>query len=83
MFDSFTLSGSSLALLNVGEQGVISRFTHTDARVMQTLEALGLELGTSIQLVKQFPNVVVSTGAKQIALTRQLSHAIYVRTHFL
>ncbi|MEY2978546.1 MAG: FeoA family protein [Prochlorotrichaceae cyanobacterium] len=81
MFTGFTISGSSLSLLNVGEQGVISRFTNTDTTTTQTLKSLGLDLGTSIQIVKRFPTVVVSTGAAQIPLTKSLSRAIYVRTY--
>jgi len=81
MFTGFTISGSSLSLLNVGEQGTISRFTNTNAAVTQTLKNLGLDLGTSIRVVKQFPTFIVSNGKTQISLTKSLCRAIYVRVY--
>ena len=82
MFDSFTVSGASLPLLNVGERGVISSLTDTDANAMQNLKALGLDRGTPIQVVKRLPNMVVKTEEGEITLSKQLSCAIYVRTNF-
>ncbi len=79
MFTGFTVSGSSLPLMNVGEQGVIARLTSSDAEILRELRTLGLDRGTTIRLIERFPNFVVSTGAKQIALSKRLSKSIYVR----
>lgn len=80
MFNGFTVSGASLPLLNIGERGVISRLTSADAEALRELKALGLDRGTSIRMVQRSPNFVVSTGGKQVALSKRLSRAIYVRT---
>jgi len=80
MFESFTVSGSSLPLLNVGEAGTIARLASNNTETIQKLKTLGLDRGTPIQMVERFPNVVVKTGEREIALGKQLSHAVYVRT---
>lgn len=80
MFTGFTVSGASLPLLNVGERGVIARLTNTDADALRDLKALGLDRGSSIRMVKRYPNFVISTGGKQVTLSKRLSRAIYVRT---
>ena len=82
MFESFTVSGSSLPLLNVGEEGTISHFASKNIDTIQNLKNLGLDRGTPIQMVERFPNVVVKIGEREIALGKQLSHAVYVRTSF-
>lgn len=82
VFESFTVSGSSLPLLNVGEEGTISRFVSNNIDTIQNLKNLGLDRGTPIQMVERFPNVVVKTGEREIALCNQLSRAVYVRTSF-
>ncbi|MGF1568577.1 MAG: FeoA family protein [Nodosilinea sp.] len=79
MFTEFTVSGSSLPLLKVGEQGIINRLTGTDASAIKDLRALGLDRGTSIRLIERSPDFVVSTGGKHVALSKRLRQAIYVR----
>ncbi|MBE9138682.1 ferrous iron transport protein A [Nodosilinea sp. LEGE 07088] len=80
MFTGFTVSGSSLPLMKVGERGIIARLASTDASAVRDLKALGLDRGKSIHLIERFPNFVVSTGGKQIALSKRLRQSIYVRT---
>ena len=82
MFERFSVSGSSLPLLNVGEEGTISRLVGNNTDAIQNLKTLGLDRGTPIQMVERFPNVVVKIGEREIALSKQLSHAVYVRTSF-
>jgi ferrous iron transport protein A len=79
MFTGFTVSGSSLPLMNVGEQGVIARLAKSDAEAVRDLKSLGLTQGTKIRLVERFPSFVVSTGAKRVALNKRLSRSVYVR----
>lgn len=79
MFTGFTVSGSSLPLMKVGERGIITRFTSTDTRAIRELKALGLDRGKSVRLVQQFPNFVISAGGKQLALSKRLRQSIYVR----
>ena len=79
MFDSFTVSGSSLRLLKVGERGVISRIRGSNPSVTEQLSRLGLSPGTSITLEQRFPRFVVRTRKGPLALTQSMIQSIYVR----
>ncbi|MEM6255452.1 MAG: ferrous iron transport protein A [Cyanobacteria bacterium P01_D01_bin.156] len=79
MFNSFTVSGSSLRLLKVGERGVISRVKDTNPTVMEQLRRLGLSPGTSITLEQRFPRFVIRTRQGPLALTQSMIQSIYVR----
>ncbi|MEO0536304.1 MAG: ferrous iron transport protein A [Cyanobacteria bacterium P01_A01_bin.123] len=80
MFTSFTVSGSSLKLLKVGERGVIARVKGVNSSVAQTLASMGLAPGTSITLEQRFPRFVVRTHKGPLALTQSMIQSIYVRT---
>ncbi|MEO0825129.1 MAG: ferrous iron transport protein A [Cyanobacteria bacterium J06635_15] len=80
MFTSFTVSGSSLKLLKVGERGVIARVKGVNSSVTQTLASMGLAPGTSITLEQRFPRFVVRTHKGPLALTQSMIQSIYVRT---
>lgn len=80
MFNGFTVSGASLPLLNIGERGIIARLTSADADTVRELRSLGFDRGASIRMVQRSPHCVVSTGGKQVTLSKRLSRAIYVRT---
>ena len=79
MFNSFTVSGSSLRLLKVGERGVIARVRGTNPKVTEQLRRLGLSPGTSITLKQRFPRFVVHTRKGPLALTQSMIQSIYVR----
>ncbi len=79
MFDSFTVSGSSLKLLKVGERGVIARIKETNSTVADQLRRLGLSPGTSITLEQRFPRFVIRTRQGPLALTQSMIQSIYVR----
>lgn len=79
MFNSFTVSGSSLNLLKVGERGVISRVRGSNPTVAEQLNRLGLSPGTSITLEQRFPRFVVRTRKGPLALTQAMIQSIYVR----
>lgn len=79
MFNSFTVSGSSLQLLKVGERGVIARVRGTNPTVAEQLSRLGLSPGTSITLEQRFPRFVVRTRQGALALTQSMIQSIYVR----
>ncbi len=79
MFDSFTVSGSSLKLLKVGERGVIARIKETNSTVADQLRRLGLSPGTSITLEQRFPRFVIRTRQGPMALTQSMIQSIYVR----
>ena len=79
MFDGFTVSGSSLKLLNVGEHGVVARLTRADTPTVQALKKMGLIPGASITLEQRFPRFVIRTGTTRFALSEKMIQAIYVR----
>ena len=79
MFDSFTVSGSSLKLLKVGERGVIARIKETNSTVADQLRRLGLSPGTSLTLEQRFPRFVIRTRQGPLALTQSMIQSIYVR----
>ncbi|MEO1396900.1 MAG: FeoA family protein [Cyanobacteria bacterium J06634_5] len=79
MFTGFTISGSSLEILRVGERGVIARIKDADPLVQDQLRQLGLCPGASITLEQRFPRFIVRTREGSAALTQAMIHAIYVR----
>ncbi len=79
MFNSFTVSGSSLKLLKVGERGVIARIRGTNSTVADQLRRFGLSPGTSITLEQRFPRFVVRTRQGSLALTQSMIQSIYIR----
>jgi len=79
MFTGFTISGASLKMLKVGEQGVIARIRDADPTVADQIQRLGLSPGTSIVLEQRFPRFVVRSREGSLALTQAMIQAIYVR----
>ncbi|MEO0434655.1 MAG: ferrous iron transport protein A [Cyanobacteria bacterium J06656_5] len=79
MFESFTVSGSSLKLLKVGERGVIARIRETNSTVADQLRRLGLSPGTTITLEQRCPRFVVRTRQGPLALSQSMIQSIYVR----
>lgn len=79
MFQNFTISGSSLLLLNQGEKGILSRLSHVDEAIRKELEALGLVKGTPIVLEQRSPQFVVKVGDHRLTLSESLIRNIYVR----
>jgi ferrous iron transport protein A len=80
MFDQrFTIAGSSLKLLSIGERGVITRLNSEDETILQKLRAMGITLGSSITLEQRFPRFIVRSGMHRFALTDPVVRAIYVR----
>lgn len=77
--NKFTVSGSSLALLKAGEQGVVTRFRNADANTSAKLQAMGITPGISITLEQHKPNLIVTAGKTRLALDREICRSIYVR----
>jgi ferrous iron transport protein A len=78
----FSVSGSSLELLNTGEQGVVTRFRSTDETIIKKLMAMGVTPGISITLEQRFPSYVIKAGHTRLAIDKGIARAIYVRlTH--
>ncbi|MCG8364499.1 MAG: ferrous iron transport protein A [Pseudanabaenales cyanobacterium] len=80
MFDDFTVSGSPLKLLKIGEHGVVARLTQAaDTATVQALQKMGLVPGAPITLEQRFPRFVIKTGTNRLALSEKMIQAIYVR----
>ncbi len=78
-FQTFTLSGSSVALMKPGEQGTVTRVRGNDRQVHQQLTNLGLLPGLAITLEQRFPLYVIRAGQTRITLDKSSARAVYVR----
>jgi ferrous iron transport protein A len=76
---SFVISGSSLKLLKIGEQGIVSNWGRVDDRTVQKLRAMGITPGTSITLEQRSPRFMVKVRCNRFALSEEIIRAIYVR----
>lgn len=75
----FTVSGSSLKLLSIGECGIITPPRNVDSTLLDKLNAMGLSPGTLITVEQRFPRFMVRAGNHRIALSDPMMRAIYVR----
>ncbi|WAL58432.1 ferrous iron transport protein A [Thermocoleostomius sinensis] len=75
----FSISGSSLKLLKLGERGVVSRLNNVNDRITQKLSAMGIFPGVSISLEQRFPRFIIKVGCDRFALSQDLIQAIYIR----
>lgn len=76
---SFTVSGSSLELLNPGERGIVTNFKSKDESIINKLIAMGIIPGICITLEQRFPSFVIKAGQTRLAIDRGIARAIYVR----
>jgi ferrous iron transport protein A len=74
-----TLSGSSLSLLNVGEEGTILRSKNLNPTFDRQLETMGLVPGVSIKLEQRSPSLIVKTGNNYLTVDKSIANSIYVR----
>ncbi|TVQ08599.1 MAG: ferrous iron transport protein A [Leptolyngbya sp. DLM2.Bin27] len=79
MLSSFTISGASLQMLNVGDRGTIARFPRADPSTLSHLQELGLDQGTEITVTQRYPKFKISTKDGHLTLSPGLVNAIYVR----
>lgn len=75
----FTVSGSSLRLLEIGERGIVVGLKNADDTLTRKLTSMGLLPGTSITVEQRFPRFMVKIGNNQFALDDRMIRAIYVR----
>lgn len=79
MSGRFTVSGSTLSLLNVGEQGVVTRVTSADHVMRQKLVAMGVVPGTTVTLEQRSPRYRIRVDEHQFIIGPETAQAIYVR----
>lgn len=75
----FTVTGSSLKLLQPGERGVVSRLQGIDDRLSRQLREMGIRVGTVITLEQRFPRFRINVGSQSFAINNLMMNAIYVR----
>lgn len=75
----FTVSGSSLELLNPGERGVVTKFKSKDEAIINKLIAMGIIPGVFIILEQRFPSFVIRAGQTRLAIDKGIAREIYVR----
>ncbi|MGL4622652.1 FeoA family protein [Chroococcidiopsis sp.] len=79
MFTDFTIFGSSLSLLQPGEQGVVNRVESADGATVQKLRAMGIVPGVTIILQQRSPAYTIAVGGDRLILNQKSADAIYVR----
>ncbi len=79
MFTPFSVTGCSLELLQVGEQGIITSCKIPDDLVLKKLKSLGVATGTVVTLEQQFPSLIIKAGKILLNLEKEVARAIYVR----
>lgn len=74
-----TLTGSSLALLRVGERGTIISIEKTDDRTAGKLRSMGLSAGVSFRLKQRSPSFTIEVGNRSLHLDEKMQRSLYVR----
>ncbi|MDV2995458.1 MAG: hypothetical protein N4J56_005112 [Chroococcidiopsis sp. SAG 2025] len=86
--ETFTIFGSSLSLLQPGEQGVINRVESADEATVQELRTMGIVPGITIILEQRCrrrfasrpsPAYTIAVGGDRMILRQKSADAIYVR----
>ncbi|MCF4965735.1 FeoA domain-containing protein [Nostoc sp. CMAA1605] len=79
MFTPFSVAGSSLELLQLGEKGIVTFCQVPDQTLLKKLKLLGLTTGTSITVVQKFPVILIKVGSILLEIDKELARTIYVR----
>ncbi|PLZ97936.1 ferrous iron transport protein A [Fischerella thermalis CCMEE 5268] len=79
MFNGFSVTGSSLELLKIGEQGIIQFCNTQDEKILNQVISLGLNPGTYFTVEQQFPDVVINFRQGRIIISKEIARNIYVR----
>ncbi|PMB32740.1 ferrous iron transport protein A [Fischerella thermalis BR2B] len=77
MFNGFNVTGSSLELLKIGEQGIIQFCNTQDEKILNQVISLGLTPGTYFTVEQQFPNVVINLRQGRIKISKEIARNIY------
>ncbi|NWF60372.1 MAG: ferrous iron transport protein A [Fischerella sp.] len=79
MFNSFSVTGSSLALLKAGEKGIIQFCNSQDEKILNQVISLGLIPGAYITLEQRFPNFVLKVEHQSLVIDKVIARTLYVR----
>ncbi len=75
----FSVQGSSLKLLQAGEQGVIKQIRTLHDATAQSFRKMGLIPGQTITLEQRFPRFIIRVGTQRHTLNEMMINAVYVR----
>lgn len=79
MFSSFTVTGSSLELLKVGDRAIVKFCNIQDKAILKKLQSLGLTTGVIITVEQIFPSLIITVGSILLEIDKELARCIYVR----
>ncbi|WP_315785313.1 FeoA family protein [Fischerella sp. JS2] len=79
MFNAFSVTGSSLELLKIGEQGIIQFCNTQDENLLNQVISLGLTPGIYFTVEQQFPNLVINVRQGRLTISKEIAGKIYVR----
>ncbi len=79
MFTPFTVTGSSLELLQPGDTGIIVACKTQDDRIRKQLIAMGIRTGTNIVVERTFPILMIKVANVSVTVNREIAKVIYVR----
>jgi ferrous iron transport protein A len=79
MFSPFSVTGSSLELLTIGEKGIVTFCKNDNETIQKKLIAMGVKPGIAITLEQRFPSFIVNVNNTSLTIDKQIACAIYVR----
>lgn len=79
MFIPFSVTGCSLELLKIGEQGIVSFCKSQDETIFKKLISMGITRGTAITLEQRLPFLIIKVEDKLLTIDMKTIRAIYVR----
>ncbi|RCJ23518.1 iron transporter FeoA [Nostoc sp. ATCC 43529] len=79
MFTPFSVTGCSLELLRVGEQGIITFCKIEDETNLKKLISKGITPGKYITVQQGFPLVIIKLENTSLSVDIETARAIYVR----
>lgn len=79
MFNPFDVIGSSLILLQEGEQGIVTFCKNQDETIFKKLISMEVMPGTIITLEERLPSFVIKVRNTRWQVDKEVACAIYVR----
>ncbi|MFN6465051.1 MAG: FeoA family protein [Nostoc sp. DedVER02] len=79
MFTRFSVTGCSLELLRIGEQGIVTFCKIQDEIILNKLISIGITTGSIITLEQNFPSFIIKIENTSLVLDIESIRAIYLR----
>ncbi|MBZ4666307.1 FeoA family protein [Mahella sp.] len=68
----------SVADMQTGQKAAIMALNMNDQDTVRKLMALGIVVGSDVELVQSFPSYVIKVGYTQIAIDKDIASSIFV-----